>query len=285
MRHYQLLAVLFGLSLATTLHAQEPIVADELQLGVLCGRFIYDGDPPKPDASPLAAIQKDTPLVPDNVGRLSGVELAYRQYLKAGIVPRTIDDSLLVGKEGGLANVVVFATSRDAKPPVVESETAKSHVLQIKNGQFLPRVLVVTAGSKLDIKNSDPLSFGFHLMPMRNQEVNYRLPPNSTRSLVLSKPERIPIHFRSDRQSWAAGFLLVHGNPHCAVSAADGTFSIPNLPPGEWEFHAWHENVGYLKNWPKGRFRFEIEAGNNDLGDVKLAAEMFRPESGLQNED
>ena len=285
MRCYQLLSVLFGLAIATALPAQEPVADDELQLGVLSGRFIFDGDSPKPEASPLEAIQEDSTLERDNVGRPSGVEYSYLEYLKAGMRPRTVDESLLVGKEGGLANVLVFAINRDAKSPLVESETAKSHVLQIKNGQFSPRVLMVNAGSKLEIKNSDPLSFGFHLMAVSNQEINYLLPPNSTRRLMLSKPEKTPIRFRSNRQSWATGVLLIHDNPHFAVSAADGTFSIPNLPLGKWKFRAWHEKVGYLNNWPKGRFRFEIEAGNNELGDVKLAARMFVGEADLQTEN
>ena len=78
---------------------------------------------------------------------------------------------------------------------------------------------------------------------------------------------------------------MVHDNPHFAVSAADGTFSIPNLPPSKWEFRAWHEKVGYLKNWPKGRFQVEIESGNKDLGDVKLLAEMFGEKADLPTEN
>ena len=276
MRPYQLLMVLLGVFLATTLRAQEPVADDKSQLGTMSGRFIYDGDRPKPEASPLEAIQVDTPLVRDNDGRVSGVELSYLDYLRAGIRPRTVDDSLLVGKEGGLANVFVFATSPDAQSPIADSQLAKPHALEIMNGQFSPRVLAVTAGDRLEIKNSDALGFGFHLMAIRNQEVNYLVPPNATRSLVLSKPEKVPIRFRSDPQSWATGLLLIHSNPHFAVSAPDGTFSIPNLPLGKWEFRAWHEKVGYLKNWPKGRFQFEIKQGKNELGNVKLAAEMFR---------
>ena len=276
MKPYQLLMVLLGVFLATTLRAQEPVADDKSQLGTMSGRFIYDGDRPKPEASPLEAIQVDTPLVRDHDGRVSGVELSYLDDLRAGIRPRTVDDSLLVGKEGGLANVFVFATSPDAQSPIADSQLAKPHALEIKNGQFSPRVLAVTAGDRLEIKNSDALGFGFHLMAIRNQELNYLVPPNSTRSLVLSKPEKVPIRFRSDPQSWATGLLLIHSNPHFAVSAPDGTFSISNLPPGKWEFRAWHEKVGYLKNWPKGRFQHQIEVGKNDLGNVKLAAEKFR---------
>ncbi len=275
MRPCQLLSVLVGLSLATTLNAQQP-VAGQIQFGALSGRFIFDGDRPESAASPLAAIQEDTILVLDNVGRLSGVELAYRQYLKVGIVPRTVDGSQMVAKDGGLANVFVWATRPDGLSPIADLQTVKSHTLQIKNGKFTPSVLALTAGSTLEIENADDFGFGFHLMPLRNQEVNWLLPPHSKKRLVLSKPERCPIRFQSDQQSWATGILLVHGNPHFAISAADGTFAIPNLPPGKWEFRAWHENVGYLKNWPDGRFQFKIEIGSNDLGDVKLAAEMFR---------
>jgi hypothetical protein len=33
-------------------------------------------------------------------------------------------------------------------------------------------------------------------------------------------------------------------HPYFAVSKPDGTFSIPNLPPGTYTLAAWHERLG-----------------------------------------
>ena len=60
---------------------------------------------------------------------------------------------------------------------------------------------------------------------------------------------------------------------YAAISAVDGTFSIAELPVGQWQFQAWHERVGYLDtpDWPKGRFSISIKPGINDLGTIKIA--------------
>ena len=279
MKPLHVVAILCGVLNATPLHAQTSAIADSPapQLGTLKGRFLYDGDPPKPaGASRFDSIDLNTPLSRDNVGRVSGVELAYRQYLQMGVRPRTRDDSLLVSKDRGVANVIVFVTSGDITFTPTEPAEAKPVVLQIKDGQFTPRVLAVTANQTLQIKNADAVGFGFHLLQsIRNESVNLLVAPKSEKKLTFSNPEEIPLPFRSDHQIWANGFLLVHNNPYFAVSSADGSFTLSGLPHGKWEFRAWHEKAGFLKHWPMGRFTFDVQAGNNELGNVKLSPDMF----------
>ena len=42
-----------------------------------------------------------------------------------------------------------------------------------------------------------------------------------------------------------SGWVIARDNPYVAVSKADGTFEIKDLPAGELEFLAWHERPGY----------------------------------------
>ncbi len=278
MKRLHVVAILCGVLNATPLHAQTSAIGDSPapELGTLIGRFLYDGDPPKPaEASRFDSIDLNTPLSRDSVGRVSGVELAYREYLQMGIRPSTRDDSLLVGKDLGVANVIVFVSSVDITFPTAELEEAKPAVLQIKDGQFTPRVLAVAANQTLQIKNADAVGFGFHLQSIRNESVNLLVAPKSEKRLTFSSSEKIPLPFRSNHQIWTTGFLLVHNNPYFAVSSADGSFTMSGLPLGKWEFRAWHEKAGYLKHWPMERFTFDIQAGNNELGKVKLSPDMF----------
>ena len=57
-----------------------------------------------------------------------------------------------------------------------------------------------------------------------------------------------------------------------AISAADGTFVIPKLPVGQWQFQTWHERTEQFNSprWPKGCFSFTIRPGSNDLGTIKI---------------
>ena len=85
-----------------------------LQLGTLSGRFVFDGEPPvlKDPYERFANIDvNSTPLGPD--AKLDGVERMYRDFLTHGIRPKTADQTVLVGKDGGIANVVVWLVSRD----------------------------------------------------------------------------------------------------------------------------------------------------------------------------
>jgi len=73
-------------------------------------------------------------------------------------------------------------------------------------------------------------------------------------------------------------YIVVRSNPYVAISAADGTFKLENLPSGQLEFQAWHEKVGYLAvgKWKKGRFKMKIKAGENKLKPVKLKPSLFK---------
>jgi hypothetical protein len=39
-------------------------------------------------------------------------------------------------------------------------------------------------------------------------------------------------------------YIGVVDNPYFAVSGSDGTFSISNLPPGDYVIEAWQEKLG-----------------------------------------
>ena len=98
---------------------------------------------------------------------------------------------------------------------------------------------------------------------------------NHPERLTFRMSEKLPVMFRSDQAVWATGLLLVRDNPFVAISQPDGSFSMPNLPPGEWEFRAWHERKGYVQHWPKGLFQRAIKPGENSLGTIKLKPEFL----------
>jgi hypothetical protein len=259
-------------------HAQDDATHQTLapQLGSLTGRFVLDGVPPQPsDSNPFDQITLDAPVSRDNVGRVVPAELAYREYLKKGVRPTTRDDSLLVGKGRGLANVVVYVTSADIPSPVDKTDRAAGVVLKFKNGQFSPRVIALLPTQSLEIKNQDPVNFDINIEMLGNPSVSRRVMSGASELLVVAKPEPFPAALKPQMQSWAKGWLFIHANPYVAVSGANGEFSLPALPPGMWEFCAWHEKCGYLPRWPKGRFVAEIKPEANTLEEVVLPLDAF----------
>jgi hypothetical protein len=84
---------------------------------------------------------------------------------------------------------------------------------------------------------------------------------------------------------WMKAYAVFRKDGYVGVSAADGSFTIPDLPAGETlEFQVWHERstgpngaLGLAKpdlKWtPKGRFQVKIEADEvKDIGTLEVPA-------------
>ena len=52
----------------------------------------------------------------------------------------------------------------------------------------------------------------------------------------------IPV--KCDVHPWMKSYINVAGHPFGAVSDDTGSFSLDNLPPGQYEIEAWHESLG-----------------------------------------
>jgi hypothetical protein len=52
----------------------------------------------------------------------------------------------------------------------------------------------------------------------------------------------IPV--QCNQHPWMRAYISVLTHPYFAVSAADGSFEIKNLPPGEYTLAAVHEKFG-----------------------------------------
>src|SRR5438477_150560 len=53
-----------------------------------------------------------------------------------------------------------------------------------------------------------------------------------------------PVHVYCNIHPRMSGFLVVRDNAWFAQPSADGSFTIPNVPPGTYTLKAWHERAG-----------------------------------------
>jgi len=226
----------------------------------LKGRFTFAGAPG--DAKALV-VDKDTEVC-----------------TKGGM--KLFDRSLLVDPSSkGLANVVVFArkTSR-VKPPSAEDPAPTSRVFDQKNCEFLSPVFAARVGQPVDVRNSDPIG---HNTNIAGSSFNQLIPAGQG---TLYKPDAetgMPTMVTCNIHPWMKAYVVFRKDGYVAVSAADGSFSIPDLPAGETiEFQVWHERssgpngaVGLdnaaLKWTPKGRFQVRLEPDEvKDLGTLEV---------------
>ena len=75
-------------------------------------------------------------------------------------------------------------------------------------------------------------------------------------------------------------YMMPRKDTYMAVTKADGSFEIPNLPAGEKvEFQVWHEKA--VASWPpspSGRGRFTVtipKDGVHDLGQIQVSPALL----------
>ncbi|MGC2398195.1 MAG: carboxypeptidase regulatory-like domain-containing protein [Acidobacteriaceae bacterium] len=152
------------------------------------------------------------------------------------------DESLVVGKSGGLANAFVYIKSGlEDKTFAVPPDPV---VIDQKGCWFHPRVMGIQTGQTLQVINSDPVTHNIHPMAEVNREWNHSQgmgdPPISRR---FTRPE-IMIPVKCNIHSWMHAYIGVLSHPYFAVSGDDGKFLIKNLPPGTYTLGVWQEKLG-----------------------------------------
>lgn len=224
--------------------------------GTLTGKFTYGGAAPTPTK---LTITKD-------------VEVCGKHPL--------VDESLLVGEDGGVANVVIYV--RDAKVdvhPDYEATANDEVVLDNKNCRFDPHVLPIRLTQTLVLANDDPVGHNSNVQPLGDAGANPLIAAGGKATHKFNRKQSLPVPVTCNIHPWMKAYVLPRDNPYTAVSAEDGTFTIENLPAGkELEFQVWHETAGYVATpeWARGRFKLKIKPGDNDLGTIKLDPKLFK---------
>ena len=208
----------------TTSAAAEPTLtyfkADPATSGSVTGTVLYKGKKPTPK---LVNMSEDPACVQAHSGK------AY-------------DESLVVGSKGTLGNAFIYIKSG------LEGKTfeAPSTPVTIDQGGcwFRPRVLGIQTNQTLQVTNSDPVTHNIHPMAQINREWNHSMGPGDPPlNRKFQKPE-IMVKVKCNIHSWMHAFIGVVDNPYFAVSKDDGSFEIPNLPPGTYTLAIWQENLG-----------------------------------------
>lgn len=225
------------------------------QWATLTGRFVYDGAAPPPAK---LVVSKDADV--------------------CGKHP-LVDESLVVGPDGGLANVVVYVRSAKVKVHPDLAKPAGEVILDNKNCRFEPHVAAIQLGQTLVLKNSDPIGHNSNVQPLGDQGANPLIAAGTDAKHKFNKKQLLPVPVSCNIHPWMKAYVLPRDNPYTAVSDQDGNFTIKDLPAGEkLEFQVWQEKAGYLEaksDWKKGRFEMTLKPGENNLGAIKVKPALF----------
>ena len=148
---------------------------------------------------------------------------------------------VVVGPDRGLANVLV---SLDGVPASNGYARPAAELDQI-NCQFVPHVLAVQVGQKLDLHNGDPEIHTVHYAPQNNPADNVSLPtPGQTVTVAFDRSEPRPLGVDCGNHAWMQAYLGVFPHPFFATTDKSGRFEIGRVPAGTYTVRAWHESLG-----------------------------------------
>jgi hypothetical protein len=254
----------FALCVAAIATVSAPLAADAAGWGAIKGKFVLDGAAPT----------------------LPPVDASKEAYC---VEKHPIDQSVVVGDNGELANVVVFLRvgRRDKVEIHPDYDATKDEPVVLDNlgCSFHPHICLVRTGQPFVIKNSDPVGHNTNVKLMRNGATNTTIAAGDQSQRVLTKGEAVPLPVDCNIHPFMHGWVLVKEDPYMVASGEDGTFEIKNVPAGKHEFEFWHEAAGRLKGLKyqggalnrQGRANLTIADGQTlDLGEIKVPASMLK---------
>jgi plastocyanin len=115
-------------------------------------------------------------------------------------------------------------------------------VLDQLNLTFVPHVIAVQKGTKIDFPNSDSVRHNLYSPPDCCKQFNlgtYDVGVVKTVEFdqICSVPLLCNVHAEM------SAYVLVLENPYFSVTGKDGVFKIENVPPGTYKVSAWHEKL------------------------------------------
>jgi hypothetical protein len=228
--------------------------------GTIKGRFVVDGQPPKP--APLV-VTKD-------------------QFC---IDKMPTNEAIVVGDDGALANVLVhLRIGRREKVdvhPDYAAQLSEPVVLDNEGCHFVPHVALLRTGQEIILKNSDPVGHNTNVGGVFNQII----PSGGQTPTKISRAAALPIAVTCNIHPFMRGYVFVQDHPYMAISDEDGSFEIKNVPVGKRAFVFWHEGPSFLQKLKvgggttdrRGTVELTIKAGETlDLGEIKVPAATLK---------
>ena len=159
-----------------------------------------------------------------------------------GCPPKPQPAETVVVNKGKLANVFVYI--KEGLPSGSFAAPSEPVVLDQKGCRYIPHVMGITVGQPFKILNTDTADHNIHDMPANNPQWNESQMPTDKPIVKTFKNPEMMIPLECNQHPWMRAYVSVLPHPYFAVSSQDGTFTIKDLPPGDYTLAAVHEKFG-----------------------------------------
>jgi plastocyanin len=208
--------------------------------GTIVGEVKYAGDPPAPEK---IDVTKDANI--------------------CGADPK-VSPALVVGANKGIKDVVASlpsiqkgkALGKPEKPPVLDQKSCEYH----------PYAQIIPVNTTLEITNSDDVLHNIKTSGGSKTSFNIAQPKFKRKLTVEFKNPEI-VQVECNVHGWMHAIIVVEDNPYDALTDANGSFKITDVPPGKYTVKVWHSKLGEQTK--------EVTVGPKE--EVKVAFEMKVP--------
>jgi plastocyanin len=143
-----------------------------------------------------------------------------------------------------MANVVVYLDSTGWRPGPADRSAPSPAIVQ-RNEAFVPHVLAITVGTRVEFPNDDPF---FHNVFSLSQAMTFdlgRYPQGQTKSVVFDRAGIVQVfcHIHADMSA----IVLVRDNPFFVTPDSTGRFTLSGIAPGTYTAVGWHERASPLR--------------------------------------
>ena len=204
--------------------------------GAITGRVTYTGTPAKPKSVDMS---KEPECIKLNPGGL-------------------LSEDVVTGPGNTLQNVLVYISAGD---PDSGSAPPTAATFDQHNCHYTTHVLALRVGQDVSISNSDPFNHNIHPLGKINREWN-RIQLPGTPPFSYSYENEEFIHVKCNIHAWMNAYFVVLKTSHSSVTKNDGSFRLPDLPPGKYTVTAWHEVYGTQRQ--------EVTVGNGETQTVNF---------------
>jgi plastocyanin len=138
------------------------------------------------------------------------------------------------------SRVVIYADA-----PSLHPGTPINTTLRQRNRHFEPEILVIPVGSTVSFPNADPIFHNvFSLSKNKQFDLGY-YPAGETRTVKFDRSGLVQVYCHLHADMSAA--ILVLPTASWTRPAHDGSFSLPDVPPGTYELVVWHRSGGFFR--------------------------------------
>ncbi len=191
----------------------------------------------------------------------------------AGAFARAGELSVTVRAPGGTAaGVLVLAEpAAPAARPAARPAAAQRAVMDQRNLQFVPDVLVVRTGTLVEFPNSDQVR---HQVYSFSGAKSFQLPLYAGRPqqpVLFEKPGLVTLGCNIHDNM--IGFIYVTDTPWYGRTAADGTLTLRDLPAGDYTLRIWHP----LMDETGPQLEQHVTVGDSTVASFRLARALRQP--------